>query len=85
MKGKFYEIEDSNSKIHSPLKKSSRKKELNSDCIYRISNIITEDTILPINLRFISKQSNRMSGNAIMPGELFVFLSNFAHSNYNDI
>lgn len=70
VKGKFYEIEESNSKIHPHNKKTSRKKELNSDCIYRISNIITDETIFPINLKFISKQNNRMPGSANIPGIL---------------
>lgn len=40
------------------------QKQLNPECIHRLSNIITPDTELPLNLRYISGPV----GNNIIPG-----------------
>lgn len=37
---------------------SHKSKQLNSDCVHRISSIITDDTVFPLNLKFISKHVN---------------------------
>lgn len=70
-KGKFYEIDHHNGpqlftkngvNVHKP-------KQLNVDCVHRISSIINDDTTFPINLRFIAKHSSGLMQNAIIPGE----------------
>lgn len=69
-KGKFYEIDHNNvpqllSK-HNPI--ASKPKQLNADCVHRISSIINDETTFPINLRFISKHSSGFMQNASIPG-----------------
>lgn len=66
-KGKFYEIEDNNAH-HSTLQKTNsldtnvnaaksiKPKQEFSECVHRISNIITGDIELPITVRFIAGQ-----------------------------
>lgn len=64
-KGKFYEIEHSSSTQQQQqmfTKSSSGKgKQLNTDCVHRISSIITDETIFPLNLKFISKHVNGLT------------------------
>ncbi|KAG5681311.1 hypothetical protein PVAND_010760 [Polypedilum vanderplanki] len=59
-KGKFYEIEHSSMQQHQQMYSKSnsgsqKSKQLNTDCVHRISNIITDETTFPISLKFISK------------------------------
>lgn len=75
-KGKFYEIEES---THSTLQKSQsldpnangsatvKPKQDFADCVHRISNIISQDMELPINIRFIavSQQNGNSNSNAL--------------------
>jgi hypothetical protein len=71
-KGKFYEIEH-----HVPhiLQKSAslgsrtQLKTLNSDCVHKISNIITADTELPIQLKFICSPQKAQN---VVPGKFFL-------------
>lgn len=66
-KGKFYEIEDNNSHNSTLQKansldtnanaaKSIKPKQEFSECVHRISNIVTGDVELPITVRFIAGQ-----------------------------
>lgn len=48
---------------------SHKSKQLNTDCVHRISNIITDDTTFPLNLKFISKHINGLM-HATIPGKL---------------
>jgi len=72
-KGKFYEIEHSSSTQQQQqmfTKSSSGKgKQLNADCVHRISSIITDETIFPLNLKFISKHVNGLT-HASIPGKI---------------
>lgn len=74
-KGKFYEIEDSN---NSTLQRSQsldpnangsailKPKQDFADCVHRISNLISMDVELPINIRFIAvSQQNGMNSNVL--------------------
>lgn len=57
LKGKFYEIEHSVPQIiqrNSSLGKPPVVKKLNHDCIHPISSLVTAETELPINLKFVS-------------------------------
>lgn len=71
-KGKFYEIEHNSSvqQQQQMLTKSSngKGKQLNVDCVHRISSIITDDTNFPLNLKFISKHVNGLT-HASIPGK----------------
>ncbi|XP_063698932.1 uncharacterized protein LOC134829660 [Culicoides brevitarsis] len=54
-KGKFYEIEHQTPQMMQVLKTNRQMtKPINPDCVHRISNIITPDTELPLNLKYIS-------------------------------
>lgn len=72
-KGKFYEIEHNSStqQQQQMLTKSSsgKGKQLNGDCVHRISSIITDEAIFPLNLKFISKHVNGLT-HASIPGKL---------------
>jgi hypothetical protein len=87
-KGKFYEIEHTNMQMFSKNNNSSnsnnnnnsyKSKQLNMDCVHRISNIITDETTFPVTLKFISKHVNGQTL-ASIPGEAqksfihFIFL-----------
>lgn len=73
-KGKFYEIEHSgmqqSQQMYSKSNSGSshKSKQLNTDCVHRISNIITDDTTFPLNLKFISKHVNGLM-HATIPGK----------------
>lgn len=74
-KGKFYEIEHSNvpqlfnAKTGKGGQSGQSKKQLNSDCVHRISSIIHDDAALPISLRYISKHSSGFMHNSYIPGK----------------
>lgn len=72
-KGKFYEIEHSGMQQQMYSKSNSgsshKSKQLNTDCVHRISNIITDETTFPLNLKFISKHVNGLM-HATIPGKL---------------
>uniref|UniRef100_A0A336M7L0 CSON013306 protein n=1 Tax=Culicoides sonorensis TaxID=179676 RepID=A0A336M7L0_CULSO len=54
-KGKFYEIDHQTPQMLQVLKNNRQlTKPVNPDCVHRIANIITADTELPINLKYIS-------------------------------
>jgi len=78
-KGKFYEIEQNNSQAYGKNGSNGRKalKQLNVDCVHRISNIITDETSFPINLRYISKHTNGLMHNASIPGKVARFNDKF--------
>lgn len=75
-KGKFYEIEHSgmqqqqSQQMYSKSNSGSshKLKQLNTDCVHRINNIITDDTTFPLNLKFISKHVNGLM-HATIPGK----------------
>lgn len=76
-KGKFYEIEQTNPQLFAKNGSNGRKpKELNSDCVHRISCIITDETVFPINLKFISKQTNGLTNNTTIPGKIAQIIDN---------
>ncbi|CRK89738.1 CLUMA_CG003392, isoform A [Clunio marinus] len=68
-KGKFYEIEHSS--VPQMLTKHNnninKTKPLNADCVHRISSIIKDDAIFPINLKFISKHSSGLMQSGSIP------------------
>lgn len=74
-KGKFYEIEHSNvpqlfnAKTGKGGQSGQSKKQLNSDCVHRITSIIHDDAALPISLRYISKHSSGFMHNSYIPGK----------------
>lgn len=82
-KGKFYEIEHSgmqqqqqpqqSQQMYSKSNSGSshKSKQLNTDCVHRISNIITDDTTFPLNLKFISKHVNGLM-HATIPGKSLI-------------
>lgn len=45
------------------------KKQLNADCVHRISSIIHDDVTLPVSLRYISKHSGGFMHNSYIPGK----------------
>lgn len=81
-KGKFYEIDHSNVPqlfnkngvaAAAASKGGQSKKQLNSDCVHRISSIIHDDAALPISLRYISKHSGGFMHNSYIPGKQWFF------------
>lgn len=76
-KGKFYEIEHQTPALLQQYNRSNsttgsygRQKPVNGECVHKISNIITPDTELPLNLKYIS---GPVGHNAI-PGIIFMNL-----------
>lgn len=69
-KGKFYEIEQTTphilQKTHldGSVPVGPSQKQFNSDCVHRITNIVTPETELPITLRYVSG-SQVIGGNGI--------------------
>ena len=79
-KGKFYEIEQSNHQLFPKGGSNGRApKQLNADCVHRISSIITDETVFPIHLKYISKM-NGNAFNANIPGKEFLLCMQYGGS-----